>query len=124
MEQQVSFEGLDGVLSAIVWPTYVGAVRTDGAEPMSDPEYQRGSITWRNEGDEIVGSATINCPAGEWSWLIYCYGPEKPQFVSSQKLAFPVQTGPDGFIRIERITKADFDIENQALRTKGLMLPD
>jgi len=115
------FCGLDGVLSALVWPTYVGAVRSNGEEPMSDPDYKRGSIQWRTEGDEIVGSATILVPSGEWSWIIYCYNDIKPTFMSSQQLAHPLRVdGPGGTIDLHRITKDDFDVQNQALRVIGL----
>lgn len=117
----IPFSSLDGVLSAIVWPTYVGAVRSNGEEPMSDPDYKRGSIKWRTEGDLIVGSTTILVPAGDWSWLIYCYNDFKPNFISSQKLAHTLHVADQGgSITIERITPDDFKIENQALRVNTL----
>src|SRR5687767_2652614 len=94
-----------GTLGAIIWPTYVGAVLINGKEPVSDPEYARGAITWRPEGDELVGSATISVPAGEWGWLIYSHNPSTPNFVSSQKLRWPLRiAGPGGVITLTRIT--------------------
>lgn len=115
----------EGILSAVVWPTYVGAVRSNGEEPMSDPDYKRGSIAWRTEGDEIVGSATILVPPGDWSWIIYCYDDHKPRFVSSQKLDQTLRVaGAGGDITLQRITQADFKLTNQALRTEGMQLEE
>lgn len=109
------------IFGAIIWPTYVGAVLINGEEPMSDLDYQRGSIAWRNEGDLIVGSATIQVPAGEWGWIIYCHNPFTHNFVSSQRLEQSLYIqGYPGTIQLDRITEDDVKITNQALRVGGL----
>lgn len=111
-----------GVLGAIVWPTYIGFVLVDGSEPISHPDYVRGPITWHDDGDGKIGTATVFVPPGEWEYVIYCYEPASPRFMSSQKLANTIHTsgGNDASITLSHITFADFAIRNQALRVLGL----
>lgn len=107
---------MDGTLRGIVWPIYVGAVLVDGSEPMSNPDYTRGFIAWRQDDGEIVGRTEVLVPPGEYGWLIYTYHPSAAFFSASQRFSHPVTVGPGGSIRLERITSDDFDLANQALR--------
>lgn len=112
-----------GVLGAIVWPTYIGFVLVDGSEPISHPDYVRGPITWHDVGDEKIGTATVSVPPGEheWEYMIYCYDPSLPRFMSSQKLPQTIHTnGHNACIKLNHITFADFAVQNQALRVLGL----
>jgi hypothetical protein len=94
----------DGILSAIVWPTHVGAVNADGIEPMHDHDYRRGQIRWgRTIPGNIIGRATVLVPAGEWTHIVYCYHPTKPVIVQTQKLAHPLVLAAAGDITLDGI---------------------
>ena len=100
----------DGVLSFVVWPTHAGAVNERGDEPMGDPDYQRGQITWAvNEQGRLVGSVHISVPSGntDWTHIIYTHNPTKPGFVTAQKLAHPLRLPEGGSIDLIDITDED-----------------
>lgn len=96
-----------GILSATIWPTYLGAVKDDGSEPISSPDYQRGILFWDVEAGVLLGHGRILVPAGEWTHIIYCHHPSLPTFVASQRLAHPIVLDAPGDIAMERITEAD-----------------
>ena len=102
--------GGDGVLTMVVWPTHAGAVNERGEEPMSDPDYQRGQITWElNEQGRIVGRVKINIPRGmlDWTHVIYTHHPTTPTFIVAQKLAQPMRLPDGGTIDLLDITDDD-----------------
>lgn len=98
--------GGDGVLAFVVWPTHAGAVNWRGEEPMFQPEYCRGQISW-DMGDDgkLRGRAHIEVPAGEWTHIIYSHDPYKPGFVTAQKLAHPLVLDEAGCIDLTEITE-------------------
>jgi hypothetical protein len=97
----------DGILSAVVWPTYAGAVKGNGEEPMFGLEYQRGPIFWELEGSELKGHCRIQVPAGDWRWIIYCHNSFRPGFIHCQKLAQPLVLTESGTIDLFGITEDD-----------------
>jgi hypothetical protein len=100
--------GGDGTLAAIVWPAYAGAVQRNGDEPMFGLDYLRGQICWALTGaDKIEGGTTINVPAGEWCWIIYCRDQFRPGFVTAQKLDHPLILDKPGTIDLHGITEDD-----------------
>jgi hypothetical protein len=69
-------------------------------------EYKRGQIFWAvNESGQLRGHTTIEVPAGEWTWIIYCYNQFKPGFVTCQKLAHPLVLHEPGTIDLHEITE-------------------
>jgi hypothetical protein len=97
-----------GILSVVVWPTHVGAVKSNGEEPMFDLDYQRGQITWgMDDTGQLSGHANIAVPAGEWAWIIYSNDQYTPGFVHAQKLAQPLILSSAGMITMEQITEGD-----------------
>jgi hypothetical protein len=102
-------EGNIGTFGVIVWPSYVGAVNVVGQEPMGDPTYHRGQISWdvMPDSGEIIGRAVVDVPAGEWGWMIYCKHPTEQGFVSAQKLNHPLALTAPGQITLDCITESD-----------------
>jgi hypothetical protein len=97
-----------GTLSVVVWPNHAGAVNHKGEEPMFGFDYKRGQIAWElDEKGKLLGHATIDVPAGEWCWIIYCRNPYNPGFVSAQKLAHPLVLTEPGIIQLNGITEDD-----------------
>jgi hypothetical protein len=97
-----------GTLSMVVWPTHAGAVMSNGQEPMFVVDYKRGQIFWEvNEKGTILGRATVEVPAGEWAWIIYCHNPLEPGFVTCQKLAHPLVLTEPGAIALHDITEEE-----------------
>lgn len=108
----------DGVFTVSVWPTYVGVMGDDGVEPISSPDYERGSIKWTPdvEDGKFVGYGRIVVPAGTWSHVLYCYHVSDPRLVCPpQPLAHPFILAGSGTIDIFNITEQDFRPE---LRSK------
>jgi len=100
--------GGDGVLSFTVWPTHAGAVRRNGDEPIFQADYRRGQIAWAvNGAGGLLGHTTIDVPAGEYHWVIYCHDPYKPGYVTAQKLAHPLILDAPGTIDLTGITEAE-----------------
>lgn len=98
----------DGILSAVVWPTYAGAIKSNGEEPIFTTDYARGSITWElNQAGQLRGRAVIDVPAGEWAWIIYCHNAHRPNFVTAQKLAHPLVLVEPGTIALHDITEEE-----------------
>jgi len=105
---QVSLGGGEGTLGFVVWPTHAGCVNRAGEEPMFKLDYHRGQIFWdKNDRGIILGRATVLVPAGEWCWVIYCYNPYNPSFVTAQKLAHPLILHEPGTIELSEITEAE-----------------
>ena len=99
--------GGEGILNAIVWPAYVGAVKGNGDEPMYDFDYERGQIQWDMINGEIVGHTEIKVPKGDWCHIIYCRNQFQPGFVVAAKMEHPIITdGPD-IIKLFGITEKD-----------------
>ena len=75
--------GGDGTLTMTVWPVYIGLCNANlgtppfimAAEPIDDPRYQRGQITWEYRDGRVVGRARIHCPAGEYTHYLYYQHP-------------------------------------------------
>jgi hypothetical protein len=98
----------DGTLGVVIWPTYAGAVRADGVEPLFDIGYDRGQIGWGvNEQDRIVGHAVITVPAGTWTHVVYTHHPLQPRIIHVQKLAHPFRLDAPGTISLIDITDDD-----------------
>jgi hypothetical protein len=102
----------DGVLSAIVWPTYVGAVKVNGDEPMYDYYYKRGQIDWEYNRGVIEGYARIMVPAGEWSHVIYCRNQFEPGFIIAAKLEHPIMLKTPDFIDLFGISESDVTLSS------------
>lgn len=99
----------DGIFSATVWPTHIGALTIDGNEPISNPDYQRGQIAWRvADNGMVVGYGEAAVPAGEWSHVIFCHHPSAPSFVSVLKLAHPLRLQRPGVVRLDQISESDW----------------
>lgn len=105
----------------VVWPTYAGALMSNGEEPMSNPNYTRGQLFWEVKNDVIVGHCRILIPKGEWEYIIYCHHPSEPKFVASQRLAHPLRIeDPDGgWIDLDNITEKDVLPEELRSYLKG-----
>lgn len=102
-----------GVFSAVIWPTYAGAVKSNGQEPMFEIDYARGPIFWEmNEAGLLRGRAHIEVPAGEWAWIIYCHNALRPGFVTAQKLAHPLVLLKPGNIDLTDITEEEVRVLN------------
>lgn len=110
----------DGVLAAIVWPVYVGAIEDDGSEPIGG-DYQRGQITWQaDEAGEIQGRASIVVPRGFYTELAYFHQPTGLLMVGRQHLSHPFDFKVPGVITVEQITATDF---TQLPTRNGFRLP-
>ena len=98
----------DGVLSAVIWPNYVGACTDRGEEPISHPDYGRGMIRWDvMPNGELVGRAKVLVPPGMWTHILYCPHPSSPQVTAAQKLAHPCVLTSAGEIALDCITESD-----------------
>ena len=98
----------DGVLSAVVWPTYVGVAMEGCTPPFSINEpinggYQRGQIQWTPVPDErqVIGRARIIVPPGTFTHYVYFRHPSKPQACGVMKMDHP--------FRCTEITTLDLD---------------
>jgi hypothetical protein len=97
--------GQEGILSFKVLPVYAGTVNHLGEEPISSSAYKRGMIRWDvMPNGEQIGRATIDVPAGQWCWAIYCYHPTKPVFYAVEKLPTSVMLTSSGVITLDCIT--------------------
>lgn len=99
----------EGVLTLSVWPTHAGALLANGEEPISNPDYRRGQITWSVGEDGVIrGKVRIDVPSGEWCYIIYSTHPVKSVVSAIQPLAHPLRiSGPEGCIDLDGITEAD-----------------
>jgi hypothetical protein len=85
----------EGVLSFIVWPTYIGVaygVNGTAAEPIGHPDYERGQITWTPVPDErqVIGRARILCPPGTYTHFVYYQHPTAMRLVGVVQMDHPV----------------------------------
>jgi hypothetical protein len=100
----------EGVLSFVVWPTHAGVCNERGEEPISDPDYERGQITWSvNEQGRLVGEVRVRVPRGtlDWTHVLYTHHPSSPAIITAQKLAQPFRLPDGGTIQLLDITDAD-----------------
>lgn len=100
----------EGILSFIVWPSYMGAVNELGDEPIFQAGYERGQIMWEvNEQGLIRGRGRIEVPPGKFHWthIIYTHHPTVPSFTTAQKLFHPFWLPEGGFIDMFEITEDD-----------------
>jgi hypothetical protein len=98
----------EGRLSAVIWPTYVGAIQHNGEEPMYHHDYLRGQILWGLDNEnQLAGYAKVFVPAGAWTHIIYCRSQFKPGFVTISQLEQPlVFYKPDSIVLLH-ITERD-----------------
>lgn len=96
-----------GILTAVVWPTHIGVVGPDGVEPVGDPEYQRGQITWAVVDDVLEGMGLVETPAGEWTHVVYGHHPVQGEICNVQKFAHPFVFHEPGIITLAKITEHD-----------------
>jgi hypothetical protein len=109
----------DGVLSAVVWPTFVGVLDVLGAEPVED--YRRGQIYWATAEDGVIyGRAQILVPGGFYTHLAYYHHPVSLFMVGHQVIDHPFDFRVPGQIDLDRITEADF---TQLPTPTGFVLP-
>lgn len=107
--------GNEGVLSVIVWPTYIGV--SEGfngviTEPIGHPDYERGQIMWTPVDDErqVIGRARILCPPGTYTHFLYFQHP------TARKLCGFIQMDHPAYFS-EKVTVLDVDpIVNHDLR--------
>jgi hypothetical protein len=98
---------MEGILSAVIWPNHAGAVNRFGDEPLSDPDYQRGQITWgMTAGGVLLGNCRILVPMGTWTHIVYGHRPDRG-FTAAQKLSHPMTLSAAGVIDLDDITEAD-----------------
>ena len=101
-----------GELTPHVWPPYVGLSTTEG-EPIDDPNYGRGLISWRTEPDgSILGSARILAPKGIYTHVVFYSGPRKehPPMPGHepQQVPHPVVFDRPGTIEINPIRNGEY----------------
>jgi hypothetical protein len=116
---------VDGTLSVIMWPVYIGIARAGVTPPFSIDEphnggYQRGQITWTPvpppDPRQVIGRARILCPPGEYTHFVYFHHPTKPKACGVAQLPHP--------IRFEVFTTLDvYPIENQDLQLARQLCP-
>lgn len=110
----------DGILSAVVWPTYVGTFTILGSEP-DDVEYQRGQIFWQpDQHGKIRGRSRILVPKGFYTHLAYYYHPAASLMCGFQVIDHPFDFKVAGVIDLEDITETDF---TQLPTPRGFVLP-
>lgn len=115
--------GLQGVLGALVWPTYVGVASDDPGpgpvpehEPYEDVNYSRGQIWWTAQPDgEIVGSAQVFAPKGVYTWFVFCHGPIRHMMMGATKLDQPIVFDRAGLIDVEPIQNVSYLPRSAAL---------
>ncbi|WAC54965.1 hypothetical protein [Gordonia sp. SL306] len=77
-----------------VWPVYVG---------VTEQPSQRAQISYRHDGDQIVGSARLHVSAGTYTRLYYFHTPNGP--ASGGVVDIPPLVMPDdGIVDLDPIT--------------------
>lgn len=109
----------EGVLGAVIWPSYVGFCTEDpGAgliacgEP-DDVSYQRGQIQWEYANGDIVGRAFVNVPAGTYTHLAYFHGPEGPAMGGKMQLSHPIFYDRTGVVEVYPIINPDLRLNKR-----------
>jgi len=108
----------EAALGVFIWPVYVGLTtrppatdslaRPDG-EPYYSPFYERGQIHWQMEDGTIVGRATIQAPAMQYTHLIYLYGPaDMPMMMGHRQLEQPLRLATAAAIPVYPIREGDW----------------
>lgn len=102
--------GGEGTLSMTVWPMYVGLCAGVIHEPLFSVDYERGQIKWVvMPNGEIIGSAEINVPAGEYTHLTYHYGPGAGDgFVGQHQLHHPLRFSGATIVAVDPINQGDW----------------
>ena len=118
MTQPLTMGGGEIILSAEVWPVYVGFATDDpgpGPMPLCEPcfhlDYERGQITWTTmPNGEIVGRAHVWVPGGlTYTHMLYLHGPGSlPMLTGKKQLPHPVQLTARGSIEIDPIVYGDW----------------
>lgn len=113
--------GLSGggeiILSAEVWPVYVGFSTFDpglGPQAAFEPihlDYERGQIVWTTmPNGEVVGRAKVWVPGNiTLTHLLYLHGPGSlPMMVGKRQLPHPISLTERGSIEIDPICYGDW----------------
>lgn len=113
------------ILSAEVWPTYVGfSTEHPGAgpqaacEPVYHLDYERGQIHWTAmPNGEVVGRAVVVVPKGlVFTHMLYLHGPGSlPMMTGYRTLPHPVCLTEKGTIEIDPICYGDWKIQSRVL---------
>jgi hypothetical protein len=104
-----------GTLAMTVWPVYIGVCNADLGlppfllpEPIGDPNYQRGQITWEHRNGQIVGRARIHCPPGVYTHFVYFHHPTENRISGLTKMPHPVRfTEPTNILDVDPIVNTD-----------------
>lgn len=106
------------ILSAEIWPVYVGFATCDPGngpqaegEPCFNIDYERGQITWTAmPNGEIVGRATVLVPGKlTFTHMLYLHGPGTlPMMTGKRQLPHPVHLTARGAIEVDPICYGDW----------------
>jgi hypothetical protein len=107
--------GGDGTLAMTAWPAYIGVCDARRGmppfivvEPIDDPNYERGQITWEYRDGQIVGKARIHCPPGEYTHYLYFQHPKEALVTGMVKMPHPVRfTHPTNVLDVDPIINED-----------------
>jgi len=108
--------GGDGVLTPIVWPTYIGVasgINGTVTEPIGHADYERGQIFWTPVDDarQVIGRSRITCPAGEYNFFVYFQHPTARRLVGFVEMDHPVRfTAPVNVLDVEPIENHDLQL--------------
>lgn len=86
-----------------MWPAYIG-LATDGQQFL--PVDQRAQISWRPEGDTIVGEARVWVPKGVYTRFVFYQSPDGPQS-AEMLLPHPHVQPVDGWVTVDPIQNTD-----------------
>lgn len=106
---------IEGTLSAVVWPIYIGAALEGTTPPFSCEEphnggYERGQIIWTPVSDDrqVIGRARIVLPPGTYTHFVYFLHPSRPQACGVAKMDHPFTcTEPVTYLDVDPIVNAD-----------------
>lgn len=111
---------VDGTLSVVVWPVYIGAALAGATPPFTVNEphnggYQRGMIHWSPVDDarQVIGRARIVCPAGTYTHFVYFWHPTRPQACGVVQMDHPLTfTEPVNILDVDPIVNNDLQLAN------------
>jgi hypothetical protein len=116
---------IEAELACFIWPVYVGLSLGQPepacvGEPIFNPDYQRGQITWTPmPNGEIVGRALIRVPAGDYTHLTYHYGPSVwpsgPQLMGFRQLDHGLRFPQAATVEIDPINQGDWVNKERSL---------